>query len=190
LNAADPGTSPDLPFKIGVGPMGRTPHIQAPLRGLFFHDEIQKHFPMRRATPQMRNFATHLMAYETGGNGYSGTKIPPAFHVCEKLHAHMATFMGNAGFRALLSRALALATVQVPWLRAVLVKADGTLEGLEEIQKQHSPDELLEGGTVLLAQLLGLLVAFIGERLTLRVVSEVWPGFSLNDLDFENGVKK
>jgi predicted transglutaminase-like cysteine proteinase len=42
---------------------------------------------------------------------------------------------------------------------------------------------------LLLAQLLGLLVAFIGEDLTLRLVREVWPKLSLNDLDLGTGDK-
>jgi hypothetical protein len=37
--------------------------------------------------------------------------------------------------------------------------------------------------------LLGLLVAFIGEDLTLRLVREVWPKLSLNNLDFGKGYK-
>ena len=97
--------------------------------------------------------------------------------------------MGNGGFRALLSRALALANAEVPWLRAVQVKADGSLEGLEELHAQLDPDEFFEGRVVLLAQLLGLLVAFIGENLTLRLVREVWPKVPLDDLDFGNGGK-
>ena len=82
--------------------------------------------------------------------------------------------MGEGGFRALLARALALAAAEVPWLRAVQVKADGTLAGWEELPAQLDPDEYLEGRVVLLAQLLGLLVAFIGEKLTLRLMREVW----------------
>ena len=134
----------------------------------------------------MRNFAKHLIAYDTLENTPSGTLPPTAFHVCEKLQTHMATFMGNAGFRALLARALVLATTEVPWLSAVHVKADGALEGLEELHTQLDPDELFEGGMVTLAQLLGLLVAFIGERLTFRLVNEVWPKFSLDEMELEN----
>jgi len=33
------------------------------------------------------------------------------------------------------------------------------------------------------------LVAFIGESLTVRLVSEVWPKFSLNDLNLDKGEK-
>ena len=140
---------------------------------------------MSPATPQMRNLAKRLMAYETGGNKSSGTKTPVAFHCCEKLRPHLATLMGDGGFRALLSRALADA--EVPWLRAVHVKADGSLEGLEELHVQLDLDEFFEGRIVLLTQLLGLLVAFIGENLTLRLVREVWPNVPLDNLDFGNG---
>ena len=51
------------------------------------------------------------------------------------------------------------------------------------------PAEFLEGRVVLLAQLLGLLVAFIGANLTVRLVREVWPRVTLNDLDFNKGGK-
>ncbi len=139
---------------------------------------------MSRATPQMRNFAKRLMAYEALGNTSSETKNPAGFHVCEKLRLHMATFMGNTGFRTLLSRSLALSAEEVPWLRKVRVTEDVPLEGLEELQAQLDRDEFFQGGVVLLAQLLGLLVAFIGANLTLRLVREVWPKVPLNNLDF------
>jgi hypothetical protein len=139
---------------------------------------------MSRATPQMRDLSQCLIAYETRGNKSSETKTPAACLVGEKLRPHLATLLGNVGFRALLSRALALANTDVPWLRAVHVKTDGSFEGLDELEAQVDPDEIFEGCVVLLAQLLGLLVAFIGENLTLRLVREVWPKLSLNDLKF------
>ena len=148
---------------------------------------MRARFQMSRATPQMRDFAERLIAYETRGNKSSDPKTPAAFHVCEKLRPHLALLMGNAGFRALLSRALALANAEVPWLRAVHVKADGSLEGLGELEAQLEPEEIAEGKVVLVAQLIGLLVAFIGESLTLGLVREVWPKVRLNDLDFGKG---
>ena len=145
---------------------------------------------MGRATPQMRNFSQRLIAYETRGNKSSGTPPPAAFRIFEKLRPHLATLMGNTGFHALLSRALAVANAEDASLRAVHVKADGSLEGLEELQAQMDPEEMAEGSVVLVAQLLALLVAFIGENLTLQMVREVWPKLSLNDLDFGKGDKK
>ena len=144
---------------------------------------------MSRATPKMRDFAERLIGHETRKNKSSETKTPAACRVAEKLRPHLATLMGNVGFRALLSRALALANAEVPWLRAVHVRADGSLEGLDELGAQVDPDEIFEGCVALLAQLLGLLVAFIGEDLTLRLVREVWPKLSLNNLDAGKGDK-
>ena len=46
-----------------------------------------------------------------------------------------------------------------------------------------------EGGVVLIAQLLGLLVAFIGESLTVRLAREAWPKLPLNGLESGNGDK-
>jgi hypothetical protein len=142
---------------------------------------------MSRASSEMRHFAERLIAYETREDNSSETKNLADFSACEKLRPHLATLMGNSGFRALLSRALALANADVLWLRAVHVKADGSLEGLEGLYTQVDPDEFREGRVVLLAQLLGLLVAFIGENLTLRLVREVWPKIPLNDMNFAKG---
>jgi hypothetical protein len=129
---------------------------------------------MSRTTPPMRNFAKRLIADEAGGN---------------RLRPHLVVLMGNRGYHGLLSRALALAQAEVSWLRAVHVKADGTLEGVETHHAQLDPDELLEGRVVLLAQLIGLLVAFIGEPLTLRLAREVWPNAKLDELDFGTEIK-
>lgn len=142
---------------------------------------------MSRAAPKMRDFAERLIAYETGKNKSSETKTPAACLVIEKLRPQLATLMGNIGFRALLSRTLALANTEFPWLRAVHVKAEGSLEGLDELGSQVDPDEIFEGCAVLLAQMLGLLVALIGENLTLRLVREVWPNLSVSSLDVGKG---
>jgi nicotinic acid phosphoribosyltransferase len=129
----------------------------------------------------MRDFSERLIAHATRGNKSSKTETPAIFLVVEKLRPNLATLLGKLGFRALLSRALALTTSEIAWLRAVHVKADGSLEGLHELEAQLDPEEIAEGTVVLLAQLLGLLVLFIGESLTLRLVRDVWPKLSLDD---------
>jgi hypothetical protein len=143
-------------------------------------------FQMSRVSPEMRNFARRLIICEANGNKSARIKPPAAFDVCEKLRPVLATLMGNGGFRALLARARALAAAEVPWLRAVHVRQDGTLAGLDELAAQPDPDTLLEGRVVLLAWLLELLVAFIGADLTLRLVREVWPREPLMDVNLAN----
>ena len=43
-------------------------------------------------------------------------------------------------------------------------------------------DEIARGETVLIAQLVALLITFIGEALTLRLLQEAWPEVSHSDL--------
>lgn len=135
----------------------------------------------------MRSFAERVIAVEDGGNNRSKPGGPVSFPTSQKLRLQLVTLMGSAGFHALLSRALALATAEVAWLRAVQVTKEGVWTGLELLQAKLEPEELYEGRVVLLAQLLGLLEAFIGERLTVRLVREVWPKIELNDLDLGEG---
>ena len=144
---------------------------------------------MSRATPQMRHFARCLIAYETPEMKSFEAETPAGFPVCEKLRVHLATFMGKTGFHTLLARSLALSIEEVPWLCAVRARADDSLEGLEELQAQLGPKEFSDGEVVLLAQLLGLLVAFIGENLTLRLVRDVWPEIPLNSWNSNEGNK-
>ena len=142
---------------------------------------------MSRTSLKWRYVAERLVAYETKGNKSSETKIPAACLASEKLRPNLATLMGNIGFKALLARALALANTDAPWLRAVHVKTDGSYEGFEELEKHVDPEEFFEGCVVLLSHLLGLLVAFIGEELTLRLVRQAWPKLSPNNFDLEEG---
>jgi hypothetical protein len=54
------------------------------------------------------------------------------------------------------------------------------LGGFEEAAGQQPAEVVAEGSVALLARLLGLLVTFIGEALTLRLVEEMWPDVRLN----------
>jgi len=128
----------------------------------------------------MRNYAQRLIAYEAPQNPSSKTDHSAAFGVCEKLRQSLASLSGLNGFRSLLSRALALAGEEVPWLRAVHIKGDGSLDWPAETAELDQK-EISDGEAVLVAQLLGLLVTFIGQTLTLSLVREVWPRVPFND---------
>ena len=145
---------------------------------------------MSRSTSEMRDFAERLVAYETKGKKSAAAKLPVAFHICEKLRPHLATLMGSTGFGALLSRALALAVKEVPQLSVVQVHVDGTFSGVDAPKAQGNAEKLAEGGVVLLARLLGLLEAFIGGALTLRLLHDVWPKLTLSALYFSKEDQK
>lgn len=145
---------------------------------------------MNRATAKMRFIAERLIDYEMPKQDSALAASGAHFQVTERLRPHLATLMGNGGFRALLARAHVLACIEVSWLRTVKVNADGTLEGLETPHARLTPAQFREGRIVLLAQLLGLLVAFIGPGLTSRLVGEIWPQLAAENVDFGNGDKK
>jgi len=126
--------------------------------------------------PQTRELAQRLIAYEsTPGKTSEPTKLMP-FRVSETLRQPLCTLAGVAGFRSLLSRALTLARAEAPSLSALQVEADGSLRGLDELEPQIDKDQAREAGVILVAHLIGLLLFFMGEGLTLRlVISEVLP---------------
>ena len=130
---------------------------------------------MTQTTQELRSLATDLVDHETFGRRSSGTKARVGFHVAERLRPHLANLMGQGGFRALLARALVLASADAPWLSAVKVSTDGSLDGLDALPSHIGPAEFLEGTVAVLAELLGLLVALIGLDLATRLIGEIWP---------------
>jgi hypothetical protein len=125
--------------------------------------------------PESRYLAQRLLSYEADAGKNSETSESATFRVCAKLRKPLITLAGAAGFRSLLSRALTLAMIEVPSLSTVQVAADGSLQGLDELEPRIDKDQFKEGGAILIAQLIALLLTFIGEGLTLRMVQDVWP---------------
>jgi len=135
------------------------------------------------SSPVSLQLARRLLQYEAVAGRNSGPTESAAFRVCEKLRLPLCSLAGVAGFRSLLSRALALARAEAPSLREVQVGADGSLKGLEELGPQKDKEMSGEGGALLIAQLLGLLLTFIGEGVTLRLVQDVWPESAFDNRD-------
>ncbi len=138
----------------------------------------------------MLNLAGRLIDWETQEHHSNAAKTTAAFAAFDRLRPPLVTLMGSNGFRALYLRTLVLASAEVPWLRAMRVNADGALEGFETLRADLDPAEFLDGRILLLAQLLGLLEAFIGQNLTRRLVGEVWPRVPLDEIGFGDGGKK
>ena len=130
--------------------------------------------------PESRHLAQRLLTYEAAAGTNSEPAESAAFRVCAKLRRPLITLAGVAGFRSILSRALMLARAEAPSLSVVQVAADGTLKGLDELDPQIDKEQARDEGAILIAQLLGLLLTFIGEGLTLRLVQDVWPEAAFN----------
>jgi hypothetical protein len=142
---------------------------------------------MNRATPKLRNFAAQLISIGAIETKSSASEPPAIFAVIEKLRPCLAQIVGDLGFNAVLSRALAISKADVAWLRAVHVKPDGSLEGLDELEAKVDPQEMAEGRVVLLAEFVSLLMELIGERLVLQLVHQAMPKVSKDDLFFGKG---
>lgn len=130
--------------------------------------------------PMPKEFARQLLAYEVASGEPADAKIPAAFRVCEKLREPLGRLLGVDGFRSLLSRALALAGTEVPWLRGLKIKGNGSLAGLDELEVKLDLDAIAEGEAVLVGHLVGLLVTFIGPALTLRLLHDIWPEWTVS----------
>jgi hypothetical protein len=124
-----------------------------------------------------RELAQRLLSYEA----VDGAAVEPeklaVYQVCDKLRRPLTLLAGAGGFRSLLTRALTLAKQESPHLKAWDIKADGSLQGLN--------GEAVQLGPVLIAHLIGLMMTFIGESLTLRLLHDVWPALP----EFEANLK-
>ena len=143
------------------------------------------------AFPQMRDLAHRLLAYEAGVGKTSEPMESPALRVYEKLRQSLSAFAGVAAFESLAFRALTQAKSETSALWAVQVAADGSLQGLGEIDTQTGMDKDRAGeeGIILIARLLGLLLIFLGEALTLSLLRNAWPGEAFDDRNSAYGRK-
>jgi hypothetical protein len=120
-----------------------------------------------------RDLARSLVAREAAANTAALHPEPATVRVYEKLRRQLASPVGVDGFQALASRALTLARSQSPQLSTVQVTANGALRGLSEVESQADADEDGEAGIILIAQLLGLFLTFLGEATTLRLIEDL-----------------
>jgi len=152
--------------------------------------------PNMTTSPKMRDLTQRLLAYEAFADETSEPEDSATLRVYEKLRQGIGRFAGIAGFQSLASRALAMARTEAPSLSAVRVSADGALQGLGEIEHQFDIDKVRagefpagEGGIILIARLLGLLLTFLGEPITIRLLRNAWPGAPFDDYCSEMGRK-
>jgi hypothetical protein len=105
--------------------------------------------------------------------------------VCQKLGQRLERMITFDGYQALLSRALYLTSKPFPFVARI---QPNSLPGryLTEVRACIQDEESAhahQGLAMLLASLIGLLANFIGDELTLRLVSDVWPGARLDGAD-------
>jgi hypothetical protein len=120
-----------------------------------------------------RELARRLVASETKASTKSLQTEPATVRVYERLRRQFRAPVGVDGFQSLAARALALARSESPQLSAVQIAANGGLRGLGEVESQMDMDESGQAGIILIAQLLGLFLTFLGEATTLRLIEDL-----------------
>jgi hypothetical protein len=123
----------------------------------------------------IREWARNLLGSEAVAIPTSGQTEPATVLVYEKLRRELCAPVGLDGFRALASRALALARSEAPRLSSVQITAEGRLRGLGEPESQADLTQDGEVGVMFIANLLGLFLAFLGAATTRRLVRDVFP---------------
>lgn len=92
------------------------------------------------------------------------------------LAKNLTVIIGQTGFKALFDRVMHAAGKKHPWLVAAEDSSDrlSSPESLKTALSQQEPCEASQATALLFSTLLELLVALIGQALTLKLVSASW----------------
>jgi hypothetical protein len=137
---------------------------------------------MTPATPSIQELARKLIALQAA-HETADKRGAEAIRACERLRVPLSRLAGAGGFRSLISRAMALAKAEVPGLELVHIQADGSFAESEVEKLAGGSISADMAGFAILTQLLGLLMTFIGEPLTLALVREAWPQVFVDETD-------
>jgi hypothetical protein len=149
-----------------------------------------------KTPPKMRDLAHRLLAFEAAADKNAEPVESAALRVYEKLRQSLCALAGVAAFESIAFRALTQAKSEAPGLWVVRIATDGSLQGLGEFEPQ--PDEFEpqlgtgkeqagDGGIVLIDHILGLLLIFLGQAITINLLRNAWPGASFDDRKAGNG---
>ena len=138
---------------------------------------IQSSLQVNRMTlsRETQDLARRLLEYEASADESSESKECKAFRVSEDLRRLLCTLVGPTDYRSFLARALTLAKVKAPSLAAVQVTLDGSLQGLDDVERQSDQQRAGEAEVILLAQVLEVFRSFLGGALTVRLVQNASP---------------
>ena len=110
--------------------------------------------------------------------GRSADVLVTVVRMTDELASYLATLIGQEGALALVRRSLALTRREHGWLADALVGvatpalSDARVVAAAELE---STDQVKQTTVAFLVHLVNLLVGFIGERLTLQVLRQIWP---------------
>jgi hypothetical protein len=132
---------------------------------------------MKPENPKLNKLALRLFEHEATKSGNSDDPAKAIESCCQRLHDRLDRLIGAGGFRALLYRALYLAKKKYAWLEGVGIEDYPGCEfkDLREAVKGKESPTVNEACTLILANVIWLLVTFIGEDITFGLIEEAWP---------------
>jgi hypothetical protein len=132
---------------------------------------------MKPGNPKLQELALRLLEHETTNSGNSDEPVKAIEFCCQRLHDRLDRLIGAGGFRALLNRALYLAKKKYAWLEGVGIEdyPGCGFKDLREAVKGKKPATVNEANALILANVIWLLVTFIGEDITIGLIQEAWP---------------
>lgn len=114
-----------------------------------------------------------MLAQEVAAGSADACSATAAGRVYDKLHAHLAPLVGEAGVQLLFVRSAKLAQGDFAWLAQVSILEGSTK--LRECLLSQDPAVATESAAALFGTFFTLLTTFIGERLTTQALLRAWP---------------
>jgi hypothetical protein len=125
----------------------------------------------------LRQVAQNVLAHHAGPDASVEALAAAVHRAYADLGRVTAPLIGEAGVDALIGRALHLTQREYPWLAHTREPADaeGPLAQVVSRLGRQDSAAATEAAGALVATFAGLLVTFIGEPLTLRLLRKAWP---------------
>jgi hypothetical protein len=125
----------------------------------------------------LRQLALKVLAQQAGSAAGAEALAAAARRAYDDLARVSAPLIGQVGVEALTGRALHLAQREYPWLVQAREseQAERPFAQVIACLERQDPAVAIEAAGAVFATLTGLLVTFIGEPLTVRLLRQAWP---------------
>jgi hypothetical protein len=125
----------------------------------------------------LRQLALNVLAQYAGSAADAEALAAAARRAYDDFARASAPLIGRVGVDALTGRALHLAQREYPWLVPTreAERAEGPFAQVIVCLERQDPAVATEAAGAVFATLTGLLVTFIGEPLTARLLRKAWP---------------
>jgi hypothetical protein len=134
-------------------------------------------------SPPARELAERIFAETAGEVASRDDALGALTCIYDRLERTMSAVIGEAGHRAIVSRALRRARTAHPSLEGVaLAESDAPLEPLRARLRPEDASTVHAVAVTITANFIELLGTLIGAELTLTLLDREWPGLSATSL--------